>query len=481
MTHSVVVYEDEGWQRFLPLAYVRATFQLNCGMDDLLAKVRRLVAGSRRRSDNGHHHADNLEAWCRPGIAEVVAEQTGLDVNRPPSGAALLLNGRGYWTSLPEVRADDRAWVGIAGPGRNVACVFADAGLADRLSAEVLLDRTRAEAALAELPRRDLSDRVQLLDWPWEVVRANPAALVADWRTRVMGCTATWGLAWQDCERQWRDDDVACSLIHSNVDKGSYLLGLESIQIGRHTRIKPCVVIDAENGPVWIADHVTIQPHSYIQGPAYIGPGCLLQPGTVIREGTTIGPNCRVGGEIEGSILHGNCDKPYYGCLGHSYLGSWVSIAADCASSDRNHNHGTVRVPINGREVETGESSVGMLVGDYSKTAVNVRFPPGAVVGFCSNVLTPPSPKFVPSFAWIDRDTVRPYDVLQALATVRTVMLRRNCQMTAAQERLFFHVRQQALTIEHVGQARRETDRRAAKLASHGGNGRKKSILCPTS
>jgi UDP-N-acetylglucosamine diphosphorylase/glucosamine-1-phosphate N-acetyltransferase len=270
-------------------------------------------------------------------------------------------------------------------------------------------------------------------------------------------------------------------LIHSNVDKGSHLLGLESIQIGRHTRIKPCVVIDAENGPVWIADNVTVQPHSYIQGPAYIGPGCLLQPGTVIREGTTIGPNCKVGGDIEGSILHGNSHKQHDGYLGHSYVGSWVSIAADCINSDLKNTYGTVRVPINGREVETGEMLVGTLVGDYSKTAVNVSFPTGAVVGFCSNVLTPRSPKFVPSFAWLDGDTLQPYDAIQALAIARTVMLRRNCQMTAAQECLFFQVRQQALMIEHVGQAWREPKRLAAKPAGHNGNGRKKSILCRTS
>jgi hypothetical protein len=64
-------------------------------------------------------------------------------------------------------------------------------------------------------------------------------------------------------------------------------------------------------------------------------------------------------------------------------------------------------VLLNGREVETGEQFVGMILGDYSKTGINVSIPTGAVLGFCSSVLRPLSPKFVPSFAWVDADGVR--------------------------------------------------------------------------
>lgn len=479
MSYSVVVFEDWGWQQLLPLVYVRASFQLTCGMDDLLAKVRRLAVRSGGAvGGNGYAGPAGLETWCRPAIAEVVAEQTELPVNRQISGSALLLSGRGYWSSLPRVTAGDESWVGVAGPGERVACVFADHNLASRLSASVFLDEARALATLCGLPRRDVSDRVKLLDWPWQVVHANPSALVADWRSRVMGNADTWDLDWVNCERQCNDGEFECPFIHTNVDKGSYLLGLESIQIGARTRIKPCVVIDAENGPVWIAGDVTVQPHCYIQGPAYIGPGCLLQPGTVIREGTTLGPQCKVGGEIEGSIIHGYSNKQHDGFLGHSYVGSWVNIAADCINSDLKNTYGTVRVPINGCEVETDEMFVGMLVGDYSKMAINVSVPTGAVVGFCSNVLTPRSPKFVPSFAWVDDDTIQSYDVQRGLAIARKMMLRRNCRMTAAEERLFLQVRQQAMAIERVRQASREAKTRAANPAWNGGNGRKKTPLC---
>ena len=103
---------------------------------------------------------------------------------------------------------------------------------------------------------------------------------------------------------------------------------------GSQSKIKPCVVIDATEGPVWIGRNVTIFPHSYVQGPAYIADDCLLQPGTTIHSGTTIGPGSKVGGEIEASIIQGYSNKQHDGFLGHSYLGSWVNIGADCLNSD---------------------------------------------------------------------------------------------------------------------------------------------------
>jgi UDP-N-acetylglucosamine diphosphorylase / glucose-1-phosphate thymidylyltransferase / UDP-N-acetylgalactosamine diphosphorylase / glucosamine-1-phosphate N-acetyltransferase / galactosamine-1-phosphate N-acetyltransferase len=236
--------------------------------------------------------------------------------------------------------------------------------------------------------------------------------------------------------------------IYGQVDAGSYLLNESAIFLGEGARIKPCVVIDAEDGPVWIGENVQIMPHAYIQGPAYIGAGSLIQPGAVVHEGTTIGPVCKVGGEIEASILHGYSNKQHDGFLGHSYVGQWVNIAADCINSDLKNTYGSVRVPINGYEVDTGEQFVGMFMGDHSKAGINVSFPTGAVVGFCSSVFASVSPKFVPSFAWIDGSQVTRYDEQRGVAIGKTVMARRNQVMKPAEEQAFLSIVRQALAIE---------------------------------
>ncbi len=406
-----IVYEDWRWQHFLPLTYTRALFQLRCGMGDLLARARRL------------HPAPGV--WCRLALAELVAEQTLLATNHSAPANTLLLNGRAIWHALPPIQTDAAAWVGTIGSEGLIACIWADAKLVDALRPETLLDEARTRAALADLPRRDISPCAQLCAWPWDLVLANAECLRDDWshlghRGELLG----------------------------QLDQGTYILEPTAVHIGRGARLKPGAVIDAENGPVYIGERAQLMPHTYVQGPCYIGDGTLLQPGAVVHEGTSIGPVCKVGGEIEASIIQGYSNKQHDGFLGHSYIGSWVNIAADCVNSDLKNTYGSVRVPINGHEVDSGETFVGMLMGDHSKAGINVSFPTGAVIGFCSSIFAARSPKFVPSFAWIDGERGERYDEKRGLAIARKVMARRQQTMSPAEERAFLAVARQALGIE---------------------------------
>ena len=164
---SIIVYEDPGWQRLLPLVYVRAVFQLICGTVDLLSRIRLLAAS-------------DPVLWCRPSLQELLSEQTGLVVNPVASGSTLLLNGRGLWKRLPTTLESERSWVGIVGSD-DIACIHADADLASQLSAQDVLDEARLKGLLGGVPRRDVGECVQLMDWPWDFVLANEAQLRADW------------------------------------------------------------------------------------------------------------------------------------------------------------------------------------------------------------------------------------------------------------------------------------------------------------
>lgn len=414
---EVLVFEDWGWKRLLPLVYTRCTFQLVCGMFPLWETAR----AAAKLCDFG--------LWGRAALAELTQERIGLPMNQPISGPALLLNGRARWRRLPEPSLGQSAsWVGLDRGGR-LACIAATGELIGRLSPAVLLDEARTNAVLAGIPRVSLGDELELFDWPWELVHANVPALLEDWL------------------RAGRDMEMA-----GQVDEGVYLLNRDSIRIGSGSRIKPCVVLDAEAGPIMIGRNVKVQPHCYIEGPAYIGDGTLLQPGAVVRGGATIGPVCKVGGEVEGSVLIGYSNKQHDGFLGHSYVGSFVNIAADCINSDLKNTYGTVRVPINGVEVDTGMHFVGLTVGDHSKAGINVSFPTGAVMGFCSSIVGAQCPKFVPSFSWIEGADWQRYDAPRGLAIAKTVMSRRNLTMTPSEEAAFLAVRTQALAVEHDSQ-----------------------------
>jgi UDP-N-acetylglucosamine diphosphorylase/glucosamine-1-phosphate N-acetyltransferase len=399
----VVIFDDEWRMNFHPLTYSRACCELVCGGGSLLNRLER--AGG-----------DVTDLWVPDWLRDTVANRhPHRRVNEPVPGPALLLNGRGRWRSIPEV-GDGSPWVGVVPGTPGIAAIHGGSGNA-------LTRRLFHADELSQWPRRDVSAHVQLFEWPWQLLHAHLAALEED--LSVMPANG-----------------------RSLNQPGVHLLEPDRIHIGEGTRIKPCVAIDAESGPVHIGRGVTISAHVSIQGPAMIGDGTLLQVGANVRAGSHIGPVCKVGGEIEGSIIHGWSNKQHDGFLGHSYVGEWVNIAADCINSDLKNTYGTIRMPINGREVETGERFLGMLVGDHCKIGVNCSIPTGAVIGFSSNVIGATAPRFLPSFGWHEEGVLTEYDFDRTLIVAERVMARRDRSFGPVERELFQSIHRQARRLE---------------------------------
>lgn len=430
MTPHLIVYEDDGWRQMLPLTYSRAAFELICGYGTLLRRIERLaeqvpvsVSEVTNQSVAGHGKTC-IEIWCRAELQDVISDRVDLRINGKSDCSALLLNGRGFWKSIPQFRGTE-SWVGMVDQPDRIACLYADAALMRHLDATLMQSPQRSRKLLSSLPRVDVGRHVTLFDWPWEIVQHNQSALRADWQLSA------------------RTEPPA------DDRPGVFLLNRDAIHVGRNTVIKPCVVLDASDGPIWIGDNAMIHPHVAIRGPAFVGADCTLNTGCNLREGTSLGPHCKVGGEVEASIIQGFSNKQHDGFLGHSYLGSWVNIGAGCSNSDLKNTYSSVRVPICGLDVQTGETFVGMTVGDHVKTAVNVSIPTGAVLGFCSNILCRQCPKIVPSFSWVSEESTTPNDLAKAMQVARRMMKRRNEAFTVADERLFNHIARQAKLLEN--------------------------------
>ena len=418
----VTLFEDSRWPRLLPLVYLRSVGELLGGTQTLRERTERRIG-------------DACGLWVRPHLAELTRERHGRAVNEPVAGGSLLLNARGWWKTVPDVRERPAPWVGTAGSA--IACIAPDDELAAELSPELLLNAVRTDATLAGVPRADVSGSVALIGHPWDLIEHNDFLLRADWDERAPG-------------REVRGE----------VHPGSHLLG-EDVHIGAGTVVKPCVVIDATGGPVWIGEGCRIMPHSFVEGPCFLGDRTLIQPGAAVHEGCTVGAVCKVGGELEASVIHAYSNKQHDGFLGHAVVGSFVNVAADVVASDLKNTYGRIRVPIGGREVDSGRMFVGPTIGDHSKVGINVSFPTGAVLGFCSSVVGPAAPKFTPSFAWIDATggeaRVDRYDAARGLAIAKTVMARRKLMMSPAEEAAFLDVRTRALALEHASQVRIES------------------------
>ena len=161
-------------------------------------------------------------------------------------------------------------------------------------------------------------------------------------------------------------------------------------------------ILNAENGPIYIGKDAEIMEGCLLRGPISIGEKSVLKMGTKIYGATTIGPYCLVGGEIKNSILMGFSNKAHDGYLGDSVIGEWCNLGAGTSNSNLKNNASTVKVwdKENNSFMSAGKKC-GLLMGDYSRSAINTSFNTGTIVGVCCNVFGKSfPPKFIDNFTW---------------------------------------------------------------------------------
>ena len=139
-----------------------------------------------------------------------------------------------------------------------------------------------------------------------------------------------------------------------------------------------------------------------IRGPFAICEGSILKMGSRIYGATTIGPYCVAGGEIKNSVLFGYSNKAHDGYLGDSVIGEWCNLGAGTSNSNVK-NTGTEVKYILDKDlppVPAGNKG-GLLMGDYSRTAINTSFNTASIVGVCCNIFGQNfQEKFIQSFSW---------------------------------------------------------------------------------
>jgi UDP-N-acetylglucosamine diphosphorylase/glucosamine-1-phosphate N-acetyltransferase len=141
---------------------------------------------------------------------------------------------------------------------------------------------------------------------------------------------------------------------------------------------------------------------SMIRGPFAIGERSVVKMGSKIYGATSIGPGCVIGGEIKNSIIFGFSNKAHDGYLGDSIIGEWCNLGAGSTNSNMKNSGGAVRLwnPLKKTSIEAG-IKCGLMMGDYTRSAINTSFNTGTVIGPASHVFgNRASPTYLPSFSW---------------------------------------------------------------------------------
>jgi len=396
---------NENRGNFYPLVLNRPLWELRCGFNSLGQKLIDKVGASDLAYFVPDYMADSyrakVESACIPVNDSSVLEGDDLLVVDPRVKAESF-----------DIAANGPSEVGLDEQGSVLYARIAKDDLAKLPTDEV--------GKLIAVAKRKLPNvRSALPTWRyiWDLILANAEQLTADFAAA--GRSGIEGIVEQP-----------------NAIRGSK----KDVYIASGVIVHPMVVIDAEHGPVYIDQGAQIHPFTRIEGPCYIGKNTILL-GAKCREGNSIGPFCRVGGEVEGSIIHGHSNKYHDGFLGHAYIGEWVNLGAFTTNSDLKNDYSTVSVMLEGRrEINTGSVKVGSLIGDHVKTSIGTLFNTGSYVGPMALIMSTgkPLPKFIPSFAWfIEGVVTKGFGKGKLYETAKMAMSRRNCQWTEVEQTMW--------------------------------------------
>ena len=203
------------------------------------------------------------------------------------------------------------------------------------------------------------------------------------------------------------------------------------------------VTLNASDGPIYIAKDCEIMEGSLIRGPFALCEKSTIKLGAKIYGGTTIGPYCKIGGEVNNSIVQGYSNKGHDGFLGNSLIGEWCNLGADTNTSNLKNNYADVKIwdYENDKFSSTGEQFCGLIMGDHSKSAINTMFNTGTVVGVCSNVFGSGFPRnFIPSFSWGGNKGFTDYKIEKVFEVNDKVMNRRNCIFSDIDKEILSHL-----------------------------------------
>ena len=406
MALRICVYEDDKFSNFYPLTLLRPVYTLRPGAIPIF-----------RRAEF-HFPESAISLIARDQIGQMLSEQLSdypvSIVKREGGCDVLFLNGRiRTFGDLPKLVKETRLSTVFKSNGEVVGVLFkVDTFQAVPVLATHVEYLKEYQIHRDEIP--DFDTTATLYNHLWEMVDDIESAVADD-----IACLKRSGLKGKAVIRD-----------------GAFLVVPEQIYFGDGVEVNPAAVIDASKGPVLIGPNTRVESHAAIYGPCYIGANSVVLAGKISQ--CSIGPTCRVGGELEESILQSYVNKYHAGFIGHSYVGSWVNFGAMTTNSDLKNNYSPIRVSVGGKMVDTGSIKVGSFIGDHTKFGIGTLLNTGINIGICCNLfgggLT--TDKEIPSFSWGNTGKYHTYAFDKAIDAVQRSAERRNVTVSASEVEL---------------------------------------------
>lgn len=342
--------------------------------------------------------------WGRKELEGVTEEATGLDYNEHLEGSLLMVNAGARPSKLiGELCSRKGPFVALAG-GRLLAARVgrgaADPGVLGRKQVKALARGSERLEAPADSFFRGY----------WDLVESNGVAIAAQ-------------------AGHFEDPLQPPSSVEVRGPAGS-------LRIDGGAEVEKFVTFDTRRGPIVVSKGALIESFSRVMGPCYIGPKVKVLS-ALIGGGTSIFEGCKVGGQIENSVVQAHTNKAHHGYVGDSYVGEWVNLGAGSTFSNLKNTYGNVRVQGQGSRTDSGMLKLGPAVGDMCKVSIGALVHAGRTIGAGSQV-SGLARASIPPFIFYDGETGRSVELLleSVVETQRRMMERRDITLTRAAEGL---------------------------------------------
>ncbi len=196
-------------------------------------------------------------------------------------------------------------------------------------------------------------------------------------------------------------ESIASNRSSEKVDPSNRLICPEQIFI-EPGAVLTGVSLNATEGPIYIGKNALIMEGAAIRGPFVLGEKSVVKMNASIYGATSVGPYCTIGGEIKNSIIFGNSNKAHEGYLGDSIIGQWCNIGAGTSNSNVKNTAGPIQIWNQDQKTwDTVGNKMGMLVGDYTRFAIQSSINTGSYIGVSANIYgNGLLPKMIPNFSW---------------------------------------------------------------------------------
>ncbi len=391
----VVVFEDEKWENFLPLSLTRHVSQHLLGTSTILGHLSELLEGE-------------VALVGREFVAEVAREETGLGFNGPLGEHVRMINARvNPVVDLGRVFSRKTDFALVDASGFVVAAALPRRLYERAVTKDGTVSQARLVSSCKGLEMLE-SEKKLLFSYPWEMIDLNDQAIVRG------------------------------SGLEGRRGKAEGTKGYRRVRASPDAEIEGQVSFDTRGGPILIEEGARIESFSRISGPCFVGRDSVIHS-ALVRGGTTIGEGCRIGGEVDHSIIYPFTNKAHLGFLGHSVVGSWVNVGAGCVTSDLKSTYGTIKVVRGGARVDSGMVKLGAIVGDMVKIASGTIIQGGRSLGVsshCSGLVDRDVPDFTHSGDERDGDGEFTLRLDSVLKTQSRMMQRRGKELSKARRTL---------------------------------------------